>query len=334
MRKITQTIQPTDAGILDQILAALRESHTFCLSGHQNPDGDVIGSQIAMASLIRRLGKDKKVDIMNFGPVPKSIAFLDGAAEIRNVERVEGKYDILIVFECGGIDRTGNIIDPKSQVVRTINIDHHLHNPNFGDINFVEPTTSSTAELIYKIIERSGLPLEVHEAAALFTGVTTDTGWFRYSNTNVQTLSIASKLLATGLPIADLSERIYLSKSETALRILADVLKRMTLHFDKRLAVLTIPSDVYQSLGAQPDDVEEIVNAGLQIDGIQASILLKEKAGTGVTKASIRSKGDLDINQVARAFGGGGHKNASGCAIPGNLEAATAAAIAQFKKIF
>ena len=332
MRTIAQTIPPTDVRILDEILATLREGHTFCLSGHQNPDGDVIGSQIAMASLIRRLGKDKRVDVMNFGPVPKSIAFLDGAAEIRNIERVEGKYDVLIVFECGGIDRTGNIIDPKSQVVKTINIDHHLHNPNFGDINFVEPTTSSTAELIYKIIERSGLPLEVNEAAALFAGVTTDTGWFRYSNTNVQTLAIASKLLATGLPIADLSERIYLSKSETALRLLANVLNRMTLHFDRRLAFLTLPEAVFRELGATPDDVEEIVNAGLQMECVQASILLKEKAD--VVKASIRSKGDLDINRVARAFGGGGHKNASGCSIPGPLDAAKEAALAEFKKIF
>jgi bifunctional oligoribonuclease and PAP phosphatase NrnA len=332
MRKIDQTIRPTDLAVVDEILRVLREGSTFCLSGHQNPDGDVIGSELAMASFIRRLGKGKRVDIMNFGPVPKSVAFLPGAGDIRNVDRVEGKYDALLVFECSGIDRMGNIIDPKSQVVRTINIDHHLHNPNFGDINFVEPATSSTAELIFKIIERSGLPVTVDEAACLFTGVTTDTGWFRYSNTNVQTLQIASKLLATGLPIADLSERIYMSKTETALRLLSNVLSRMTLHFDKRLALLTLPESIFKELGAIPDDVEEIVNAGLQIESVQSSILLKEKAG--VVKASIRSKGDLDINRVARAFGGGGHKNASGCTVPGGLEEATQAVLAEYKKIF
>lgn len=332
MRTIAQTIPPTDVRVVDEILAVLREGSNFCLSGHQNPDGDVIGSQLAMASLIRRLGPKKKIDIENAGLVPKSVNFLPGAGEIRNVTRVEGKYDALIVFECSGIDRTGNIIDPKSQVVKTINIDHHLHNPNFGDINFVEPKTSSTAELIYKIIERSGLPVTVDEAACLFTGMTTDTGWFRYSNTNVQTLQIASKLLATGLPIADLSERIYLSKSETALRLLSNVLGRMTLHFDKRLAFLTLPEAVFKELGAAPDDLEEVVNVGLQIETVQAAVLLKEKAD--VVKASLRSKGDLDINRVARAFGGGGHKNASGCSMAGPLDGAKEAMLAEFKKVF
>jgi len=333
MKKTIQKIPPTDFTIVDEILSTLREGHSFLLSGHQNPDGDVIGSELAMASLIRRLDPRKKVDILNCGPVPKSVAFLPGADQIGNVKKVEGKYDVVMVFECSGADRMGGIIDFESQAVRVINVDHHLHNPNFGHINFVEPTTSSTGELIYKIIERSGLEVDLDEAVCMFTAMVTDTGWFRYGNTNEQTLQIASRLLAAGVPVADLSERVYLSKTETALRLLAWVLSNMTLHFDKRVALLTIPEQTFKDLGARPDDLEEVVNQGLQIESVVASVLLKERKGVGV-KASIRSKGDWDINKVARVFGGGGHKNASGCQVNQELDEAKVSMLRELEKLF
>ena len=324
----------TDNAVLDQILALLKEGHSFSLSGHQNPDGDVIGSQLAMASLIKRLGPKKKVDIQNHGAVPRSVSFLPGADKIMNVKRVEGKYDVQIVFECSGADRMGGIIDFGSQVVKVINIDHHLHNPNFGDVNFVEPTTSSTAELIFKIIERSGLSLQTDEAICLFTGLVTDTGWFRYGNTNPQSFAIAGKLLAAGIKIEDLSERIYLSKSKTALPLMAWALSNMTLHYDDRVAVMTLPNDVFVKLGAVPDDVEEIVNLGLQRESVIASVLLKEKSNPDVVKISLRSKGLYDINQVARVFGGGGHRNASGCAINQDLASAKKAVLKEMARLF
>src|SRR5687768_9933058 len=208
-----RTVPATDPAILDQILAVLKEGQTFCLSGHQNPDGDVIGSELAMASLIRRLDPRKQVHIQNAGPVPKAVSFLEGAESVQNVDRVDGFYDVVIVFECSGADRMGSIIDFGTQAGRVVNIDHHLHNPNFGHVNFVEPATSSTAELIFKIIDHSGLPLKTSEAIALYTGMVMDTGWFRYGNTNEQTHRIAARLLAAGVPVAELSERIYLSKS-------------------------------------------------------------------------------------------------------------------------
>jgi bifunctional oligoribonuclease and PAP phosphatase NrnA len=332
MKTNTATTPATDLSIVDDILTTIRESHSFCLSGHQNPDGDVIGSELAMASLIRRMNPKSKVDIMNAGPVPKSVSFLPGADNIRNVTRVEGKYDVVMVFECSGADRMGGIIDFSSQVVKVVNIDHHLHNPNFGHINFVEPTTSSTAELIFKIAERSGLPIQKNEAICMYTGVVTDTGWFRYGNTNVQTLEIAAKLLAAGVPVAELSERVYLSKSETALRLLAWVLSNMTLHFEKRVALLHIPERIFKELGAHPDDLEEVVNQGLQVETVVASAFLKEKGD--VVKVSLRSKGDWDINRVARAFGGGGHKNASGCSIQNSLEGAKADILRELQTLF
>ncbi len=324
----------TESSPVDRILDLLKEGQTFCLSGHQNPDGDVIGSELALGSLIKRLGSKKRVDIQNNGPVPKSVGFLPGANQIKNVKHVDGKYDVLIVFECSGADRMGGIINFETQVGKVINIDHHLHNPNFGHINFVEPTTSSTAELIFKIFDRSGLLLHADEAMCMFTGLVTDTGWFRYGNTNPQSLSIGSKLLATGFKIEDLSERIYLSKSKTALPLLSRVLAGMTLHYDDRMALLKLPESLFKEIGATPDDVEEIVNQGLQMETVVASVLLKEKTNPPAIKVSFRSKGNYDVNQVARVFGGGGHRNASGCTILQDLAEAEQSIIKEMRRVF
>ncbi len=318
---MTQT-PPTNNSIIDEILKTLREGQTFCLTGHQNPDPDVVGSQLAMASLIERLGHGKKIDIANAGNPPKSLSFLSGFSSVKSVDRVEGTYDVAIIFECSGQDRTGNVIDLAKQAKHVINIDHHLHNPNFGTINFVEPTTSSTAEMIFKIFDRAGLPLTKAEAICIFSGLVADTGWFRYGNTNTQTMEIAGKLLAAGVPVSDLSEKLYMSRTTPAMKLLGWVLSNMRLYHNDRVALLTIPADVYEKLGAGPDDVEEIVNHGLKIESVVASILIKEKKDQGVIKASLRSKGNVDINRVARQFGGGGHKNASGLSMPGTIEEA------------
>jgi bifunctional oligoribonuclease and PAP phosphatase NrnA len=331
---MSQTLPQTDPAIIDQILSILKTSTSFSLSGHQNPDADVVGSQLAMASLIERLGPGKQIDVQNSGQPPKYLSFLSGYQSVKNVDKVDRNYDVAISFECSGQDRMGNIIDFKTQAKHVINIDHHLHNPNFGTINWVEPHTSSTAEMIFKIFERSGLPLQKSEAICLFTGLVADTGWMRYSNTNTQTLRIAEKLVAAGVPVADLSERIYMSRTIPSVRLLGWVLTNLKLSFNNRLAIMQIPDGIYREVGATADDTDEIVNAGLKIDSVQAAVLLKEKKDQNLVKISIRSKGTLDINRVARAFGGGGHKNASGCVIQGSLEQAEDLIGKEFNNVF
>ncbi|MFN0117731.1 MAG: DHH family phosphoesterase [Elusimicrobiota bacterium] len=329
----TIPIPPTDKKILDQIVAVLKNGKTFCLSGHQNPDGDVIGSELAMYSLLKRLGADKQIDICNSGPLPRSLAFLSNSDLVKNVETVFQKYDVLIVFECSGADRMGNIIDFKTQVGTVINLDHHLHNPNFGHINLVEPKTSSTSELIYKIFDHLGMGLTPEEATCLYTGMVLDTGWFRYGNTNEQTHHIASQLLKAGVQVADLAERVYLSKSTAALELLAWSLSHMNLYFDNKVAILRVPQEIFKKIGATGDDLEDLVNYGLQIDSVCASALIKEK-GPNIVKVSLRSKDRYDINQVARVFNGGGHKNASGCTLDMSIEQAEKCLVEHLEKIF
>jgi len=284
--------QKTDPTLLDQILTALKEGQTFCFSGHRNPDADVIGSQLALASLIKRIDKNKKVTIQNSGRPAGTLSFLKDFSSVKNVDKAEGSYDVLIVFECSGADRMGNIIDFKTQVKKVINIDHHLHNPNFGHINFVEPATSSTSELIFKIFERAGVQPDRDEAIALYTGITADTGWFRYGNTNSQTHEIASQLLTAGVPVAELAEKVYMSRSEPALRILGWVLTYMKFHFDNRVSLLTLPQNIFVEFGATPEDLDEVVNFGLLNKTSVVSVLLKEREDKSEVKISLRSKGE------------------------------------------
>lgn len=329
-----ESLPPTKVEVIDDILSLLKSEQTFCLSGHQNPDADVVGSQLAILSLIRRLGPNKQVDIQNAGLPPRSLSYLSGFEKIQSVEKVSKDYDVLIVFECSGPDRMGNIIDIKTQCKKVINLDHHLHNPYFGHVNFVEPHTSSTAELVFKIFERSGLELMKHEAICLFTGLVADTGWFRYGNTNTQSHRIAERLLAAGVPVADLAEKLYMSRTAPAMKLLGWVLSHMKFYFENRVAVLTIPEQVFQDFNAGPDDIEEIVNYGLKVESVVASVLLKERRDQNAVKISLRSKNDWDINQVARVFGGGGHKNASGCTFTGNLQEAEKKIISEIQSIF
>lgn len=319
---------------LDLIAKALKDRRSFCLSGHQNPDADVVGSQLAMASLLKRLDPTKEVHILNCGRPPKFLSYLPDFERVQSVERVQGAYDVLIVFECSGADRMGNIIDFKTQVKTVINIDHHLHNPNFGHINWVEPATSSTSELIFKIFQHLEMPLHKNEALCLYTGLVSDTGCFRYGNTNVQSHSIAAKLLEVGVPVADVSERLYMGRSKPAMALLSRALASMKLVYDDRVTVMAIPEKLYAEVHASSDDTEEIVNAGLQMESVVASILLKEKTRPAQIKISLRSKGNYDVNQVARLFGGGGHRNASGCTFQGTLEQAEQALLKEIERIF
>jgi len=327
------TVQ-SDPSLLDSIVSVLKNNQSFCLSGHQGPDADVVGSQLAMRQLLLSLDPKKSVSIYNSGPPPKHLSHLPGYEKVQNTDKVKGQFDVAIVFECSGMDRMGNIIDFKTQAKNVVNIDHHLHNPNFGTLNFVEPLTSSTAEMIYKIYIHSGLTLTKEVAMCLYTGLVADTGWFRYGNTNSQTHAIASHLVEEGVPVSDLAERMYMSRSAASMALIAHILSHVNYFFKDQVALLTLPLSLYKQVGATGDDLEELVNMGLLRKSVLASVLLKEKEASALVKVSLRSKGEWDINQVARMFNGGGHRNASGCAIEGSLETAQKKILNELEKIF
>jgi phosphoesterase RecJ-like protein len=315
--------------IIGQILKAVKGGRTFFLSGHHKPDGDTVGSQLAFASFLRRLGK--KVDVYNAEPVPSSLLFLSGAKDIKVSKKVDKVYDVAVVFECSGPERMGNILDLDRQAGTVINIDHHAHHNRFGDINLINPKASSNSEQLYFIFERAGLPITKNEAAALYVGLVTDTGRFQQENANPDSHGVAAELLKTGISVADISRRIYGTKSPAALKLLGRALETLELSAGGRVATLLLRREDFAATGGDRDDTEDIVNYGLQVPSTEAVIFFREEED-GRIKVSFRGKGRVDLCRVAVRLGGGGHKNASGCTVAGPLGKARRAVAAAVEK--
>ncbi|OGR82917.1 MAG: hypothetical protein A2901_03755 [Elusimicrobia bacterium RIFCSPLOWO2_01_FULL_54_10] len=304
--------------LLTQIAAVIRKNKTFFLSGHRKPDGDTVASELAMASLLKRMGK--KVEIWNSEPVPESLKFLSGARAIRSSHKINTHFDVAVIFECVDSDRMGNVIDLKTQARTVINIDHHIHFGDFGHINMVDVKASSNSEQLVYLFEKLKMKITADEANALYAGVTADTGRFQHSNTTAETFRIAAKLVESGAQPHIISERIFTTRSRAALKLLGWSLTNLKTTPDNRIAFLGITKNDFKRMKATSDDLEETVNYGLQIPTVLISILARE-SNQGV-KVSLRSRRGVDVCKIAMGFGGGGHKYASGCKLPGSLKGA------------
>lgn len=303
---------PTD--VLDKILAALHGGHTFFLSGHEGPDGDTVGCELALGSWLKRQGK--RVTLCNADPVPKTLAFLHGASKIRQARRVKGRFDVAVIFECSGAERMGNLIDFKSQAGTVINIDHHSHHAAYGDLNYIDPTASSNSELLMPLFERAKILPTPEEATALYTGLVTDTGRFQQSNTTARSHHVAALLMECGADAAGVCRALYGTRSWAGLQLLSLGLGRLSLREGGRVCVMALSARDISRLGATSNDTDEFSNWGLMVPGVEVSVLARERPGKKDIKFSLRGRGQLDLSAVAVHFGGGGHRNAAGCSLP------------------
>ncbi len=300
-----------------RIVAVLQKNTTFFLTGHERPDGDTVGSELALAGFLKNIGK--RVVIANRHAVPDYCLFLPGARSIRAAEKIPGRFDVAVVFECSGPDRMGRIIDLDRQAGIVLNIDHHVHHGLFGHINLIDPGASSNSEQLCQVFAQAGHSLSKAEATALYVGLVTDTGRFQQENTRPQSHWIAGHLLAAGVDVADVYRHVYGTRSVPALRLMARALGGLRQEADGRVTLLRLTRMDFTQTGAQEDDTEDIVNQGLLPSTSLVSVFLRElENGRGV-KASLRGKGRVDLCRLAVSFGGGGHKNASGVTLPGTL---------------
>ena len=306
--------------ICHQLVSTINANTTFFLSGHHTPDGDTVASELAMASLLKRLGK--KVDIYNAAPVPESLMFLPGTKTIKTSRKVTKHYDVAIVFECVNEARMGNLIKLDTQAKTVINIDHHLKHSFFGDINFVNVHASSNSEQLFYVFEAFKMPINKAEAACLYTGIIADTGRFQYSNTNPETLRIASHLLACGAQPHVLSEALYGKKSYPATKLLAIALNNLKLTADKKIAYIELTPADFARANAAEDETDEIVNYGTFLPGVLMSILFRKFDNASQIKVSFRSKLHVNVCALSEQFGGGGHKYAAGCKLNASLKKA------------
>jgi phosphoesterase RecJ-like protein len=304
-----------------EVAERIREGRNFLITSHRNPDGDALGSGLALQGLIRKMGKEARVVVRDgFG---KPLYNIPGAHEVTISDSLPADYprayDALFTMECPEVHRTGYDVLPGP----VVNIDHHLGNDLYGEINYLDVEAPSVGEMVMQMNRAHlGLPLDADIATAMYVSLSTDTGFFRYHNTTLRAFEAAAELVRAGAVPGDVSLWINESVTTGSIKLLGLCLNTLELHADGRIATIELPKRFFSEAGATPEDTEGIVNYGRNIEGVLVSALLKE--GHDGTRCSLRAKPGVDVQQIAAMFGGGGHKAASGCTIPMGLRDAKA----------
>lgn len=298
-----------------KVVEAVREGKRFLLSLHRQPDGDSIGASLAIAMGLRQLGKEAIVATPD--PIPSVYGFLPGREVVQPWEEVTGTFDAVLLFDCADEDRTGAPKPLKDYAPLVINVDHHATNRGYGDITFIDPLAAAVAEIALRLLDELRVVLEPDIALCLYTAIVTDTGSFRYASTSPQTHRIAARLLDAGLDPGEISEHLFEQNEAAGLKLLARALSGLKFGADGRLAMVSLSREDMEQAGAGAAEAESlgIVNYARSIRGVEVGVLLRQDKD-GV-KASLRSRGAVDVAQVAFALGGGGHSRAAGVSLPG-----------------
>lgn len=294
------------------IVAVLKAGGTILLSVHKSPDGDALGSQLALKHALEARGA--KVRAHNLDPVPEIYRFLPGAQEITSGQHVAGRYDALVVLDSEPA-RTGLFSDGYP-ATNLINIDHHITNSREWPMTWLEPDATATGEMVYHLIRDMEVPISREMAVCLFTAIFTDTGSFRYSNTSPDSMRIAAALIEAGADPWTVTEHVYESFAFRRLKLMGLVLAGIEQSADGRTAWVTVTEDQYRLTGATAEDTDNFVNYVRSVRGVEVAVLFRQ-TGPAQFKISLRSKGRVDLTAVAQSMGGGGHKNAAGGVLDG-----------------
>jgi phosphoesterase RecJ-like protein len=310
------------ATVIRQIADAIRARQTFVICSHARPDGDAIGSSLAMAFALEHLGKH--VTVVSRDPVPAPLQPFPGTSRIIVTDRVEQAYDAAIVMECSALERTGVTGLDRSFV---INIDHHQGNTLYGAVNWFDAGAAACAEMVFDVIVALGVPVSRDIATHLYVGILTDTGSFHYSAISPKTFDIARQLMEAGVDPTSVARTVFDSNTLGRLKLFGAVLSGIELEHDGRLAVMRVDHAMTAEAGGTYDDTEGLINLPLTVREIRASAFFKELTPNEY-RVSLRSKGSIDVAAVAKRFGGGGHKNAAGCSVSGTYVEARQAVVA------
>jgi bifunctional oligoribonuclease and PAP phosphatase NrnA len=297
------------------ILELLRQGERFLVCSHTRPDGDAVGSMLAMGMLLEQMGKH--VDLVAADRVPPLYRTLPGAERIRSVLRVRGLYDAAILLECDSLDRARvRGLEPYFH----INIDHHATGRNFGNLNWIDHEATSAGEMVHRLIQASGATLTPEMARCLYVTILTDTGGFCYGGVRERTFTLAAELTRAGADPIGVARDIYFAVPESKLHLLGAALSN--LHREGPLAWLWVThADMLRS-GASEEDCEGVVNYAITIAGVESAAFLRELP-EGRIRLSLRSKTKIDVAAIAASLGGGGHENAAGVTLDGPMEQAT-----------
>lgn len=292
-----------------QITEALLQAETILIAAHVFPDGDALGSQLALSEILESLGK--KVHCYCEEVVSTMYEFLPGSEKLTNDLPDIVRFDAAVAVDCGDRNRLGQARDTLLQIHPFLVIDHHAGHKGFGDMSWIEAGRSSTAEMIFDLALALNAEISYNAAYCLYTAIVSDTGSFKYDSTSAYTFHVASNLLNRGVIPSEVAAKLYDNYSVNRLQLLEKVLGTLGLYADGQIAVIYATNEMYRLSGAQPEDTEEFINLPRALRSVKVAAFLKETQD-GFIKVSLRAKGECDVSRVATEYGGGGHRNAAG----------------------
>ncbi|MFW5730321.1 MAG: DHH family phosphoesterase [Desulfonatronovibrionaceae bacterium] len=304
---------------LNEIALVLEEKDNFLVTSHINPDGDAAGSMAAMGFILKSLGKS--FTIYNESKIPDKFSWLAWPARVSD-RYVPGRHDWAIVLDCGDLSRVGDKLAEKI-TESIINIDHHTGNPDFGTINWVDTSASSVGEMVAGLADKLQIKLQDHLARSIYLALVSDTGFFSYGNTTSQALVLSSRLLQNGIDPGEINPLILNQWTRGKLRLHGMAMQNADFHARGSIGIISVSRKMMDQTGTSADDCEGLVSAIRQVKGVKVAVSIREDK-PGRIKFSLRSCSSINVQQMARQLGGGGHKNASGGVIHAPLDQARA----------
>lgn len=301
---------------LRDISIQINNAEKIGVTYHVSPDGDAVGSALALLNGLRVLGKDAY--LISKDIISDSLQYLKSAEEGDGETVAPTKdTDMVVVLDCGSFERIS--ADLKKFKGEIVNVDHHITNDHYGDINYVDAKAAATAEIVFELLELLGMDFNeqtedtLNIGTCLYTSIVTDTGAFRHSNVTFRTHTIAARLKKIGVNNTFIYTSLFDNKSFNKMKLIGKALTDMELLFDNKVALIQITESLVKELGLLNHDTSDIISFGLQIKGVEIAVLIKE-AEDGV-KASLRAKNNFDVRKIAESLGGGGHVKAAGLKI-------------------
>jgi len=300
------------------IAEEVRKARTIAVLSHVRPDGDAIGSQLALALSLSGLGK--AVAAWNEDGLPEAFSFLSKSELVTVPPKDPKTFDLVIALDTATRDRLGTPLQAIKQANCWINIDHHVSNPSYGDLNYLDLTSPATGQIVFELIQEQRYPLNLEIAEALFVAISTDTGSFRYRNTSAHTFEVAAELVRHGVDVGRISHFLYESQPKRRVLLLHELLQSAHFYADDQIGTMALTMEKKKQLGIQPADTDGLIDIVRGIETIIVAILFEELENNRV-RVSMRSKRvEIDVNKICGEFGGGGHPLAAGARIRGPLE--------------
>ncbi|KOA20878.1 bifunctional oligoribonuclease and PAP phosphatase NrnA [Clostridium homopropionicum DSM 5847] len=299
------------------IVDKLIECNKVGITCHVSPDGDSLGSSLAFLQVLLKLGKDAY--IISKEPLPKDFSYLPYSNEFyKQNNTVLENTDVVIVLDCGNIDRINGNLNYEDKQYTLINIDHHLSNDLYGDMNYIDIKAAAVAEIVYEILTALNIELDKNIATCLYTSLVTDTGSFRHSNTTLNTHRIAGILITTGIDFTEIHRILFENKSVSRVKLYGKVIDGMEMYLNNKLCIMHLNKNILGDPEENKGDTSDIITIGTQIDSVEVTALIKDTEQG--TKVSLRSKNVVDVRKIAEEFQGGGHVRAAGFSINENAE--------------